>query len=473
MTQKRKLPLAFWLLLLAAIAVALVLVVGTVLENKKNSPEPTATPTPAPKGDTDQTKASTSSGDGKPATPSCNASELTLSGADNLASSRLVGWGAEPFQLTFWALDSKTSNLSKYTVASLQDSSASVTESSNQELVCKSHQEPGCLFLGEESANGATVGEESLADLWLQNDMGLAYISPKGKIEKSKPVLARIESGKLMFHETLGFCGQRLQASPDQLTALVDGSDEHRTLRVFEWASGGVFKYETLGANTYSRNETAVHPTYAQQTTADGLEDLNCRELLKEQERSKLFAIRDIQARGATLAFIASGRKTFDSDQEVWVLTTQDPHAALKLRLPSAKLGFTPGSLMFEPSSKLLVSSSNFFQTKATSKVIDLASGSISASDFAGAWPGEALTARENRNLKVPAPQNDLQFVYQDSKKVAGAVRVGQTTVNLPGTFAPEERPRLLLSNRGPNDWLLFYQGIRNEAPHFVRVVCR
>lgn len=472
MSQQRKLPVAFWLLLLAAIAVALVLIVGIILENKSD-PKPTPTPPPPAASAPGSTALEVSA---KPSELKCAISDLTLSGADALSDARLVGWSDERFQLTFWALSQKTATLAKFSLAQIQPGSAKLEVVSKQDLVCKTHQEPGCLYLSSEKTNGIERSLEQIVDLSLKNEIGLASLAEAGKPETSKPVLARIENGRLMFHETLGLCGKELRALPDLVQFDVVGRDEARTLRLYDQSAGGVYHYETLGANAYSRNETALHPTYAQQASSQGLTDINCRALPGSQDnQGKRYSLREIQTFGSKTLAIASGKRTFDSDQELWVLETTGTHAKLLHQLSNAKLGFSPGSLMFESSEKAIVSSSNFFQTKTASKSLDLQTGAIETSEFAGAWPGEALIPREvqrSSSKESDGLKPELYFVFGDSKKISGAVRVGSSIISLAGKFAPEEKPRLLLTARAPNDWMLLYQGVRAEAPRAVRIVC-
>ncbi|RYZ72792.1 MAG: hypothetical protein EOP05_10645, partial [Proteobacteria bacterium] len=157
------------------------------------------------------------------------------------------------------------------------------------------------------------------------------------------------------------------------------------------------------------------------------------------------------------VALIASGRKTFDSDQEVWVIETSKPEPQLLTQLTSQKLGVTPGDLIWLSPESLLVSSSNFFQTKATFKGVRFPNVEVVPSDFADGWPGPNSQTREALTQESVLQESQPLFVFKDSKKTAGAMKFGDSVLNLPGSFAPEETPRVLISKRGDSDWLVIY----------------
>ncbi|RYZ72791.1 MAG: hypothetical protein EOP05_10640 [Proteobacteria bacterium] len=195
MASEKKLPAVFYALMFAAIAVALVLIVGIIMEKKNEAPSPVATATPAASASPSEALAKT-----------CTLKEVSLAPAlEFMKSARLVGWGAEPFQLTLWVLDRSKEEApvaKKLTLSNLQAESAKAEVTSQQPLACEGFQKAGCLYLASSETNGTRTPADTVTDLSLERDLGLLTLSSDPK--NSRAVVARVENGKLMFHETLG-----------------------------------------------------------------------------------------------------------------------------------------------------------------------------------------------------------------------------------------------------------------------------
>jgi hypothetical protein len=466
MAKEKKLPIAFWALLFAAIAVALVLLVGILLENK--SPDQASKPTPTPTAQAAaQPQATPLSGSG-----SCTLKPMTLQSAAALEKSRLAGWGLDPYQLTFWALDQSESAspvLKKFTLSNLQDEAAKLELSSEQKLVCGASQAAGCIYLGKEETKVSAI-----SDLYLERDLGAIFLSNKEKPNETNPVLARVESGRLMFHEKLGLCGESLRGSPDNFSFNVDGTDEGRSLSVIDKALGAFLHYETIGALSYSSPESPVHPASAELADANGLKAVNCRESRSiSTPDAKRFVFRDLNRSGTVLSLIASGRQTFDPTQELWFVDVSRVPVSLIKKMGKAELGITPGDSMWTGEQELVVGSSNFFQTSANFRSVDTSGGKVSDAKFENAWPGSNLRSRESLLRKAQSTfEAQPLLVFADSKKTSGALKLGNQILALQGTFAPEETPRALLSKRSEGDWLILYQGTRAEPVRVARLKC-
>lgn len=448
--KNKKLPLIFWLLVLAALLVSAVLIVGLLLENKDkipfkfdlnfrfpgfsgrqdpqvsggSRPEPTpvsmfATPSPAPAAENEIV---------------CTHHSFEVPVP---AGQRLVGWSQDPYALEFWTLEPAQKTVHKWNMLAHSLEQIAVEHAAEQDLACAQTQGSNCLFLQP---------QQNLDEIRIDGGWGWTRLRQEG----AEPlVMTELRDNRLWFHQSLGLCAQRL---PPRSRVLVTGEPGHTKLLAYHPGSPYFLEYSTESPRPYAASEVPAHPTHAWLAREDGLNLMNCQ----DQGEGSL-SIEGVALSQRNLA-LQGHLKRWIGEDLIWLYRARGEDWTYMGSVGSRELGKKIAGLLWVNDDALQISTTNFFQTKFENfrffprlkKPIE-----IQDQEF---LVGFNQASREQLNGSAGPTAARLTVDWQEAKRQQALVQLNEyAAIPLNGSGAGSD-PRLIWSDRKQGTALLVYQ---------------